>query len=88
MEDYFLTQVMREMTREGAPLELMLINREGLKADVMFGDCFKYSDHKMIEFSVLGEAWMAVSRTAAMNFHRVDFILFKDLVNSSLGRDL
>ncbi|KAK4824398.1 hypothetical protein QYF61_014058 [Mycteria americana] len=60
VEDNFLTQLVREPTREGAPLDLLLVNREGLVGDVMVGGHLGCSDHNMIEFSILRE----VSKTS------------------------
>ncbi|KAK4822673.1 hypothetical protein QYF61_019040 [Mycteria americana] len=54
--DNFLTQLVREPTREGAPLDLLFTNREGLVSHVMVGGCLGQSDHEMIEFLIRGEA--------------------------------
>ncbi|PKU32319.1 adaptin ear-binding coat-associated protein 1 [Limosa lapponica baueri] len=51
VEDNFLTQLVRELTREGALLDLLFVNREGLVGDVMVEGCLGHSDHEMIEFS-------------------------------------
>ena len=48
MEDNFLTQLVSEPTREGAPLDLLFANREGLVGDVMVGGHLGHSDHEMI----------------------------------------
>jgi len=50
MEDNLLTQLVREPTREGALLDLLFMNREGLVGDVMVGGHLGHSDHKMIDF--------------------------------------
>ena len=55
MEDNFLTQLVREPTRGGTPLDLMFTNREGLMGDMEVRSCLGQSDHKMVEFSILGE---------------------------------
>ena len=49
-----MTQLVSEPTREAAPLDLLFANR-GLVGDVMVGDHLAHSDHKMIEFLILGE---------------------------------
>jgi len=54
MEDNFLMQLVREPAREGAPLDLLFTNR-GLVRDVENRSCLEQSDHKMVEFSILGE---------------------------------
>ena len=48
VEDNFLTQLVSEPTREGAPLDLLFMNREGLVGDVMVGGRLGHSDHEMI----------------------------------------
>ncbi|KAK4824001.1 hypothetical protein QYF61_009126 [Mycteria americana] len=48
VEDNFLTQLVHEPAREGAPLDLLFVNREGLGGDVMVGGCLGHSDHKMV----------------------------------------
>ena len=54
MEDNLLMQLVREPTREDAPLDLFT-NREGLVGGVEVESCCGQSDHEMVEFSVLGE---------------------------------
>ena len=53
--DKFLTQLVREPTRGGAPLDLLLTNREGLVGDVDVKSCLGHSDHEMVELLILGE---------------------------------
>ncbi|GAB0210066.1 hypothetical protein GRJ2_003472400 [Grus japonensis] len=81
VEDNFLTQLVGEPTREGTPLDLLFVNREGLVDDVMVGGHLGHSDHKMIEFLILGEVRRGVSRTATLDFRRADFDLFRSLVD-------
>ncbi|KAK4823371.1 hypothetical protein QYF61_001719 [Mycteria americana] len=81
VEDNFLTQLVREPAREGAPLDLLFVNREGLGGDVTVGGYLKHSDHKMIEFSILGGVKRGASRTAPLDFQRADFGLFRSLVD-------
>ncbi|KAK4829461.1 hypothetical protein QYF61_004679 [Mycteria americana] len=83
VEDNFLTQLVSEPTREGTLLDLLFVNREGLVGDVMVGGRLGHSDHKMIEFLVLGEVRRGVSRTATLDFRRADFGLFRRLVDKS-----
>ncbi|KAK4820693.1 hypothetical protein QYF61_003613 [Mycteria americana] len=68
--DIFLTQLVSEPTREGAPLDLLFTNREGLVSHVMVGGRLGQSDHEM-----------GVSRTATLDFRRADFGLFRRLVD-------
>ncbi|KAK4815431.1 hypothetical protein QYF61_002646 [Mycteria americana] len=78
--DNFLTQLVSEPTREGAPLDLLFTNRDGLVSDVMVGGCLGQSNHEMIEFLICGEAARGVSKTATLDFRRADFDLFRRLV--------
>ena len=55
MEDSFLTQLVRESTRGGVPLDLLFINREELVGDVKVGSCLGLSHHELVEFLILGE---------------------------------
>ncbi|KAK4818945.1 hypothetical protein QYF61_022210 [Mycteria americana] len=78
--DNFLTQLVREPTREGAPLHLLFTNREGLVSHVMVGGRLGQSDHEIMEFLIHGEAMRGVSKTATLDFQRADFGLFGRLV--------
>ena len=80
MEDNFLTAG-SEPTREGAPLDLLFVNREGLVGDVMVGGHLGHSNHKMMTFSILGEVRRVLSRTAILDFQRAEFGLFRRLVD-------
>ena len=48
VEDNFLTQLVSEPTSEGALLDLLFANREGLVGDVIAGGHSGHSDHEMI----------------------------------------
>ncbi|KAK4813674.1 LOW QUALITY PROTEIN: hypothetical protein QYF61_017641 [Mycteria americana] len=74
--DHFLTQLVREPTREGAPLDLLFRNRGGLVVDVMVGGRLGQSDHKMIVSLILGEE----GGQQNLDFQRADFGLFRRLV--------
>lgn len=50
VEDNFLMQKVRELAREGAPLDLLFANWEGLEGDVMAGGCLGHSNQKMKSF--------------------------------------
>ncbi|KAK4828864.1 hypothetical protein QYF61_000992 [Mycteria americana] len=67
--DNFLTQLVREPTREGALLDLLFMNREGLVSDVMVGGHLGQKVRR------------GVSRTATLDFRRADFGLFRSLVD-------
>ena len=73
VEDSFLTQLVSEPTRGGAPLDLLFTNREGLVGDVVVRSCLGQSDHEMVEFSILGEVRRGTSKTAVLDFRRANF---------------
>ncbi|KAK4830875.1 LOW QUALITY PROTEIN: hypothetical protein QYF61_013804 [Mycteria americana] len=78
--DSFLTQLVSEPPREGAPLDLLLTNGEGLVSHVMVGGRLGQSDHEMIEFLILEGVTRGGTRTATLDFQRADFGLFRRLV--------
>ena len=73
-------QLVREPIREGALLDLLFVNREGLVDDVVVGGQLGHSDHEIIEFSILREARRGGSRTDILDFQRADFVLFGHLL--------
>ena len=83
--DNFLTQLVREPTREGALLDLLFVNR-GLVDDVAVRGRLGHRDHEIIEFSILREARRGLSRTDILDFRRADFVLFGTCLKGSLGR--
>jgi len=84
VEDNFLTQLVSEPTREGAPLDLLFANRERLVGDVMVGGRLGYHDHETIEFSILREVRRGGNRNATLDFQRADFGLFRSLIDRVL----
>lgn len=80
MGNNFLTQLVREPTRGGNILDSLFVNREGLVGDVKVAGYLGQSDHKMLDFSILVEPRRGVSRTATLDFRRVDFNLFRTMV--------
>jgi len=50
MEDNFLTQLVSESTRRGAPLALLFTNTQGLVGDMMVGVDLGHSDHEITVF--------------------------------------
>ena len=83
-EDNFLIQLVREPTRGGALLVLLLMNREGLVEDVMFRSCLGHSDHEMIVCSILGEVRRkGVSNTTTLKFQSLNCL--EHWLGESLG---
>ena len=86
MEDNFLTQLVSEPTREGALLDLLFVNREGLVGDVVVGGHLGHSDNEMIEFLILGEVMMGVSRAATLDFRGQTLACSGAWLTEPLGR--
>jgi len=68
VENNLVTQLVSEPTWEGASLELLFANREGLAVDVMVGGHFGYSNNKMIEFLILEEVRRGLNRATTLDF--------------------
>ena len=56
---------------------------EGLVGDEEVGSCLGKSDHKMVEFLILGVVRRRTGKTATLNFQRINFELFMTLVGSA-----
>ncbi|GAB0206658.1 hypothetical protein GRJ2_003131400 [Grus japonensis] len=80
VEDNFLTQLVSETTREGTPLDLLFVNREGLVGDVMVGGHLGHCEYVICnEFFILGAVRRRVSITATLDVQKADFGLFRSL---------
>lgn len=49
--------------------------------NVVAGGCLEHSSHEMMEFLILREIRSRISRTAILDFWKVDFGLFSRLVD-------
>jgi len=76
----FLMQMVEDPTRRGILLDIVLTNKEGLVEDVKVGGSLGCSDHEMMKFRMLYGGSRAMSRITALDFRRVNFGLFKDLL--------
>ncbi|KAJ7423618.1 rna-directed dna polymerase from mobile element jockey-like [Pitangus sulphuratus] len=88
IEDNFLLQLVNELTKGGAPLDLLFTNSEGLMGDVVVRGHLGYSDHAMIEFSILRDAERAINKTSALDFWRANFSLLRRLVQREEFRNI
>lgn len=50
MGDKFLTQMVSKLTRGGAPLHLLLVNRKALVDDANVGNLIVLKNNKLLEF--------------------------------------
>ena len=80
VEDSFLTQLVREPTRDGALLDLLFTNKEGLVGDAKVEEHLGQRDHEIIEFSIIGDVRRVTSKTTILNFQKADFDLFRTSV--------
>jgi len=78
IDDNFLMQVVKEPTRGGALLDLVLTNKEGLVEDVKVGGRLGCSDHEVVEFRILRGGSRAISRIKTLDFRRANFGLCKE----------
>lgn len=74
-----LMQLAGVSAKGDAPLGLLFTNRGELVGDVEVGNCLGQNDHKMVEFSILGEVRRGLSKTATLDLRRTDFELFRTL---------
>lgn len=80
MGDNLLTRLIREPNKEGVPLNLLFVNKEGPVGDLMDGGHLGHT--KIIDFSALGEVRRGLSRAATWDFWRVDICLSGTLANT------
>ncbi|GAB0209103.1 mitochondrial enolase superfamily member 1 [Grus japonensis] len=85
IDDSFLTQVIEELVRGGALLDLILINNEGLVGDVKVKGSLGCSDHEMVEFRILREGSGTKSKLTTLDFRSAGFGLLKDLLGRFPG---
>ncbi|PKU48494.1 rna-directed dna polymerase from mobile element jockey-like [Limosa lapponica baueri] len=81
IDDNFLLQMVEEPMRNGAMLDLVLTNREGLVGNVKLKCSFGCRDHEMVEFKILRAARRVRSKLTTLNFRRADFGLLRDLIS-------
>jgi len=75
IDDNFLTKVIKEPIRQGAPLDLMLTSKEET-----VGSSLSSRDHEMVELRILKKREQGKSKTTALVFRTADSNLFRDLL--------
>ncbi|TRZ15396.1 hypothetical protein HGM15179_011710 [Zosterops borbonicus] len=65
-------------------LDLLFTNRDGLVGDVVVGGHLGQSDYEIIEFSIIGEIRRNTNKNLTLDFQRVDFGLFRRLIQRVL----
>ncbi|GAB0207904.1 mitochondrial enolase superfamily member 1 [Grus japonensis] len=81
LDDSFLVQLLKEPTRKGALLDLLLVNREGLVGEVAIGGRLGHSDHEVVEFKIFGDRRKTATKTSTLDMGRADFRLLRELVS-------
>lgn len=74
--DLFMTQVIKEPTKENTQLNLILTNKERLDGNLETGSSHGCSDHEMEKFSILQRGDKNKSKITMLNFRRAVFFLW------------
>jgi len=82
MEDNFLSQVMD--TRAGAILDLIVTSASEVISDVKIGGSLGFSDHTLVEFTVLKHMGKVRSIIRTLNVSKAKFQLSNELVRRIL----
>jgi len=80
IEDNFLSQVISTPTLGDAILDLVVSNASELVGDVKIGGSLGYSDHALVELTLLREMGITKSIVRTLNFRRANFQLFKEII--------
>ena len=78
-----LIQVTDSPTRGEALLDLLLTNMDELIKDIKISVSLGCSDHALVEFTILRDMGQVKSKVRTLNFRRVNFQLFKELVDGT-----
>lgn len=70
--DNFLVRVLREPSRKGVLLGLLLVNREGLVSEVAIGGLLGHSDLEVVKFKIIGDRRKTVTKTSTLDLGRTD----------------
>ena len=83
VEDNLLRHVIDISTRGDAMLDLLLTNTSEMISDTRIGGCLGCSDHAVVEFTILRDVEQAMSKIRKLNFRKVKFQLFRELVKKT-----
>lgn len=73
--------MLRELTRKGALLDLLLVNREGLVSEEVIGGCLEQSNHEANESKISVDRRKNASKTSSLDTKTADFGLLRDRVS-------
>lgn len=72
LDDNFLVQVLRELSRKGALLDLLLVNKS-LMSKTATCAYLGHSNHEAAELKIFGDRKKTASRTSTLDTQRADF---------------
>lgn len=78
IDDNFLLQLLRELTRKGAHLDLLLVYKNGLLNEAVAGGCLGHRDHKVVKFKIFD--WKTATKTSILDMGSAGFWLFREQV--------
>lgn len=78
-----MVQVLRELSRKGALLDLLFENRGGLVGDMVVCGYLGHSDHKLVEFQIVGNRRKTAGKTSTLGMGRAEFGLLKELISKA-----
>ncbi|KAJ7410618.1 rna-directed dna polymerase from mobile element jockey-like [Pitangus sulphuratus] len=84
LDDNCLEQVLREVTRKDALLDLLLVNRKDLVNKVEIGGRLGHSDHEAIKFKISVDRKKSAIKPSTLDMRRADFRLLRELVTDGL----
>ncbi|KAJ7419973.1 hypothetical protein WISP_50863 [Willisornis vidua] len=83
LDDRFMEEELRELTRKDALRDLLLLNRVDLVSEVEIGGSLGHSDHKAIGFKISVDERKRTSKTSTLDMRRADFGLLRELLSKS-----
>lgn len=83
VEDNFLIQTIDHLTRGELLLDLLLTNTDELIREVKIGGSLGLSNHYLVEFTLWRDMGQVKTRVKTLNFRKVNFQLFKELVDET-----
>lgn len=76
-----LAQVLMDMIRKHALLDLILVNRESHMDEMAISSHHGNNDNKVVKFKILGDRRKTATKTSTLNTRRTDFRLLEDLIS-------
>lgn len=73
LDGNFLVQVLRELSRKGALLDLLLVNSKSLMSETATCAYLGHSNHEAAEMKIFGDRKKTASRTSTLDIQRADF---------------